>query len=70
MSSKNKKTKKKAISMKPMDEFVPTYQRTQIIIVPPKTSNDIKPKEIFEGVKDNKPKKRPTKKGGKRMNKI
>ena len=65
--------------MKPLNQNVPTYEQTADIIIPEKTSKDIKPKEIFEGlkqsktslskatnVKENKPKKRPTKKGGRK----
>jgi hypothetical protein len=75
MNSKNKKTKKKAVSMKPLNQNIPTYEQTADIIIPAKVSKDIKPKEIFEGlskatnVKDDKPKKRPAKKGGKRTKK-
>lgn len=69
MNSKNKKTKKKPVSMKPLNQNIPTYEQTADIIIPAKVSKDIKPKEIFEGLKDDKPKKRPAKKGGKRTKK-
>lgn len=37
--------------MKPMNDSIPLYRRTQNIIMPPKYDNNIKPHEIFEGVK-------------------
>ena len=59
--------KSKAKTVKPLNPNVPTYERTADIIMPPKVNNDIKPKEIFEGIKEVKPKKRPTtKKGGRK----
>ena len=41
------KTKK----MKPMDNNIPSYKRTQSIIMPPKYDANIKPEQIFEGMK-------------------
>ena len=46
--------KSKAKTVKPLNPNVPTYERTADIIMPPKVNNDIKPK------------KRPTKKGGRK----
>tara|TARA_R110001599_G_scaffold7163_3_gene35280 strand:- start:1289 stop:1450 length:162 start_codon:yes stop_codon:yes gene_type:complete len=41
------KTKK----VKPMNVNTPNYRRTQLIILPPKYDNNIKPEKIFEGMK-------------------
>tara|TARA_R110000824_G_scaffold52646_2_gene145919 strand:+ start:3126 stop:3314 length:189 start_codon:yes stop_codon:yes gene_type:complete len=52
-------------TLKPLDEMIPTYRRTAEVILPPKTNKDIKPQEIFEGLKKtSKPraKKMPSKK--------
>ena len=38
-------------TLKPLDEMIPTYRRTAEVILPPKTNKDIKPQEIFEGLK-------------------
>jgi len=46
------KTKK----MKPMDVNVASYKKTQLIIMPPKYDRNIKPHEIFEGMKKKKKK--------------
>ena len=48
------KTKK----MKPMDVNVASYKKTQLIIMPPKYDRNIKPHEIFEGMKKVKKKKK------------
>ena len=37
--------------MKPMNVNVPTYKKTQLIIMPPKYDPNVKPHEIFEGMK-------------------
>ena len=42
----------------PMNPETPSYKRTQLIILPPKYDNNIKPKEIFEGMKKQKKKKK------------
>ena len=55
-------TKKKVTKVKPMNENIPTYERTADIIVPKKVNHDIKPKEIFEGIDDKPKKKKTTKK--------
>ena len=34
----------------PMNPETPSYKRTQLIILPPKYDNNIKPKEIFEAM--------------------
>jgi hypothetical protein len=61
------KKKSKPKKVKQLNPNIPTYERTADIIMPKKISNDIKPKEIFEGIKEVKPKKRPTtKKGGRK----
>jgi len=60
------KKKSKPKKVKQLNANIPTYERTADIIMPKKISNDIKPKEIFEGIKEVKPKKRPTKKGGRK----
>ena len=60
------KKKSKPKTVKQLNPNIPTYERTADIIMPKKISNDIKPKEIFEGIKEVKPKKRPTKKGGRK----
>ena len=60
------KKKSKPKKVKQLNPNIPTYERTADIIMPPKVNNDIKPKEIFEGIKEVKPKKRPTKKGGRK----
>jgi len=44
------KTKK----MKPMDQNIPSYKKTQVIIMPPKYDPNVKPHEIFEGFKKKK----------------
>ena len=48
------KTKK----IKPMNPETPSYKRTQLIIMPPKYDNNIKPEKIFEGMKKVKKKKK------------
>ncbi len=48
------KTKK----VKPMNVNTPNYRRTQLIIMPPKYDPNIKPHEIFEGMKKVKKKKK------------
>jgi hypothetical protein len=48
------KTKK----MKPMDDNIPSYKKTQLIIMPPKYDPNVKPHEIFEGMKKVKKKKK------------
>jgi len=48
------KTKK----IKPMNPETPSYKRTQLIILPPKYDPNIKPHEIFEGMKKVKKKKK------------
>jgi len=48
------KTKK----MKPMDDNIPNYKKTQLIILPPKYDPNIRPHEIFEGMKKVKKKKK------------
>jgi len=37
--------------VKPMNPAQPNYRRTQLIILPPKYDNNIKPEKIFEGMK-------------------
>ncbi len=37
--------------MKPMDVNIPSYKKTQLIILPPKYDPNIRPHEIFEGMK-------------------
>ena len=37
--------------MKPMDVNIPSYKKTQLIIMPPKYDPNVKPHEIFEGFK-------------------
>jgi len=37
--------------VKPMNVNTPNYRRTQLIILPPKYDNNIKPEKIFEGMK-------------------
>ena len=37
--------------IKPMNPDTPSYKRTQLIIMPPKYDPNIKPHEIFEGMK-------------------
>ena len=49
-----KKTKK----IKPMNPDTPSYKRTQLIILPPKYNPNVKPHEIFEGMKKVKKKKK------------
>ncbi len=44
------KTKK----VKPMNVHTPNYKKTQLIIMPPKYDPNIKPHEIFEGMKKQK----------------
>jgi len=48
------KTKK----MKPMDQNVASYKRTQLIILPPKYDKNVRPEKIFEGFKKPKKKKK------------
>ena len=42
----------------PMNQNVANYKRTQLIIIPPRTDANIKPHEIFEGMKKVKKKKK------------
>ena len=44
--------------IKPMDTNVPSYSRTQNYIMPKKNETKINPKEIFDGVKTKKKKKK------------
>jgi hypothetical protein len=37
--------------IKPMNPDTPSYKRTQLVIMPPKYDPNIKPHEIFEGMK-------------------
>lgn len=49
------KTKK----ITPMNSDIPSYKRTQLIILPPKYDKNIRPEKIFEGMKKvKKPKKK------------
>lgn len=48
----------KAKKMKPMNVNLPTYKKTQLIIIPPRTDPNVKPHEIFEGMKKVKKKKK------------
>ena len=41
----------KTKTIKPMNDSIPLYKRTQHIIMPPKNDVNIKPHEIFEGMK-------------------
>ena len=50
--------KMKTKKMKPMDNNIPSYKKTQLIIIPPKTDPNVKPHEIFEGFKKQKKKKK------------
>ena len=50
--------KMKAKKMKPMNVNLPTYKKTQLIIIPPRTDPNVKPHEIFEGMKKVKKKKK------------
>ena len=44
--------------IKPMNPDTPSYKRTQLVIMPPKYDPNIKPHEIFEGMKKVKKKKK------------
>jgi hypothetical protein len=34
--------------MKPLNEFIPSYNRNATIVIPPKNNNKIDPSKIFE----------------------
>jgi len=49
---------KKTKQIKQMNPDTPSYKRTQLIILPPKYDPNVKPHEIFEGMKKVKKKKK------------
>ena len=49
--SKNNIKMVRTKKMKPMDNNIPSYKKTQLIIMPPKYDPNVKPHEIFEGMK-------------------
>ncbi len=44
----------KGKTMKPLNEFIPSYTRNAPIVIPPKNNNKIDPSKIFEGVNNQK----------------